>query len=48
MARLGHATPAAALVYLHARNDRDLKLAAALGEARAVPPRPGGGGGGRP
>ena len=35
MARLGHATPAAALVYLHARNDRDLKLAAALGEAMA-------------
>ena len=35
MARLGHATPAAALVDLHARNDRDLKLAAALGEAMA-------------
>lgn len=48
MARLGHATSAAAMVYLHARNDRDVALAAALGEAMAVPPGAGGGGGGRP
>ena len=33
MARLGHATPAAALVYLHARSDRDTQLALALGAA---------------
>jgi len=33
MARLGHATPAAALVYLHARTERDMKLTAALAEA---------------
>ncbi len=33
MARLGHATPAAALVYLHARTDRDLKLTQALATA---------------
>lgn len=33
MARLGHATPAAALVYLHARTDRDTQLTLALGAA---------------
>jgi integrase len=33
MSRLGHATPAAALVYLHARTDREAQLAAALGRA---------------
>ena len=33
MARLGHATPAAALVYLHARSDRDHALTDALGVA---------------
>jgi integrase len=33
MARLGHATPAAALVYLHARTDRDLNLTQALATA---------------
>ncbi|MBK5281621.1 MAG: site-specific integrase, partial [Nitrospiraceae bacterium] len=33
MARLGHATPAAALIYLHARTDRDAELTAALGAA---------------
>jgi len=33
MARLGHATPAAALVYLHARSDRDQALTDALGVA---------------
>ena len=33
MARLGHATPAAALVYLHARTDRDLTLTQALATA---------------
>jgi integrase len=33
MARLGHASPAAALVYLHARNDRDAQLTQALGTA---------------
>ena len=36
MARLGHATPAAALVYLHARTERDAELAAALGEAMTI------------
>jgi integrase len=36
MARLGHATPAAALVYLHARTERDAELAAALGAAMAT------------
>ena len=33
MARLGHATPAAALVHLHARTDRDAMILAALAEA---------------
>jgi len=33
MARLGHATPAAALVYLHARSDRDQALTEALSTA---------------
>lgn len=33
MARLGHATPAAALVYLHAGADRDDRLTAALSSA---------------
>lgn len=33
MARLGHATPGAAMVYLHARTERDTELAAALGRA---------------
>jgi len=33
MVRLGHATPAAAMVYLHARIDRDARLTTALGEA---------------
>jgi integrase len=36
MARLGHATPAAALVYLHARSERDAVLAEALGQAMSV------------
>jgi integrase len=40
MARLGHATPAAAMVYLHARTDRDTQLTAALGHAMAVTPQP--------
>jgi integrase len=35
MARLGHATPAAAMVYLHARAQRDTELVAALGAAMA-------------
>jgi alkaline phosphatase len=33
MARLGHATPAAAMVYLHARSDRDHALTDALSRA---------------
>jgi integrase len=33
MARLGHATPAAALVYLHARAGRDAHLTQALASA---------------
>lgn len=33
MARLGHATPAAAMVYLHARTERDAELTSALGAA---------------
>jgi integrase len=33
MARLGHSTPAAAMIYLHARSERDADLAAALGVA---------------
>jgi len=33
MARLGHATPAVALVYLHARADRDATLTEALSAA---------------
>jgi len=33
MARLGHSTPAAALVYLHARSDRDEALTQALSAA---------------
>ena len=33
MARLGHNTPAAAMVYLHNRTERDTELAAALGRA---------------
>ena len=36
MARLGHATPAAALVYLHARSDRDEVLTEALSAAMTV------------
>ncbi len=36
MARLGHATPAAALVYLHARTDRDTQLTQALSRAMAT------------
>lgn len=35
MARLGHATPAAAMVYLHARTARDRALTDALGTAMA-------------
>jgi len=35
MARLGHATPAAAMVYLHARPARDRALTDALGTAMA-------------
>ena len=35
MARLGHATPAAAMVYLHARADRDHALTDALSAAMA-------------
>ena len=38
MARLGHATPAAALVYLHARSDRDEVLTEALSAAMTVEP----------
>jgi integrase len=33
MARLGHSSPAAAMVYLHARTDRDVQITAALAEA---------------
>lgn len=47
MARLGHATPAAAMVYLRARNVRDLQLTAALGEAMAFPPPASGAHGGQ-
>ena len=36
MARLGHATPAAAMVYLHARADRDQALTDALSAAMAT------------
>ena len=36
MARLGHATPAAALVYLHARAERDQALTDALSSAMAT------------
>jgi integrase len=36
MARLGHATPAAALVYLHARSDRDNELTDALSKAMTL------------
>jgi len=36
MARLGHATPGAAMVYLHARTGRDTELAAALGRAMSA------------
>jgi integrase len=35
MARLGHATPAAALIYLHARAGRDHQLTDALSTAMA-------------
>ena len=35
MARLGHATPAAALIYLHARAERDHTLTNALSRAMA-------------
>ncbi|MCU0265764.1 MAG: site-specific integrase [Actinomycetia bacterium] len=36
MARLGHVTPAAALVYLHARTDRDTQLTQALATAMTI------------
>ena len=36
MARLGHATPAAAMVYLHARSDRDQALTEALSAAMTL------------
>ena len=36
MARLGHSTPSAAMVYLHARADRVTQLTRALGEAMAT------------
>jgi len=36
MARLGHATPAAAMVYLQARADRDTQLTLALASAMTV------------
>jgi len=36
MARLGHSTPSAAMVYLHARTERDTELAAALGRAMSA------------
>ncbi len=36
MARLGHATPAAAMVYLHARTDRDTQLTQALAAAMTI------------
>jgi integrase len=36
MARLGHATPVAALVYLHARSDRDRALSEALSAAMTL------------
>src|SRR6187399_966855 len=32
MARMGHASPRAALIYQHARSERDCAIAAALGE----------------
>ena len=39
MARLGNATPAAALVYLHARAGRDAHLTQALPHTPAMLPR---------
>jgi len=36
MARLGHATPAAAMVYLHARSERDAVIAESLGRAMSA------------
>jgi hypothetical protein len=33
MARMGHSTPNAAQVYMHARDERDTALADALGKA---------------
>ena len=43
MARMGHSTPAAALIYQHAASDRDKAIAQALSgfaEAKLVPLRP--------
>ena len=40
MARLGHATPGAAMIYLHARTERDLKLTQALATAMTAWPTP--------
>ena len=37
MARLGHASPRAALIYQHATRDRDAVIAAALGELMTAP-----------
>jgi integrase len=43
MARMGHSTPDAAQVYMHARAERDTALAEALGKAmnQAAPVIPG-------
>ncbi|TAK69044.1 MAG: site-specific integrase [Actinomycetota bacterium] len=39
MARMGHATPNAAQIYMHARAERGAVLAEALGRAMQVGPR---------
>jgi hypothetical protein len=47
MARMGHASPRAALIYQHATSERDQVIAAALSElagraeVRLLPPRDG-------
>ena len=40
MARMGHASMRAALIYQHATADRDAAIAVALSELAAVPSRP--------
>jgi integrase len=42
VARLGHASPAAAMIYLHARAERDQALTAALSAAMTATATPDG------